>query len=76
MTKVIQVRDIPDDVHRRLKLRASEEGQSLSDLIRTELNEIADRPTLSEMLERIGSRDPVSIAESAANAVRSGRGAR
>ncbi len=76
MTKVIQVRDIPDDVHRRLKLRASEEGQSLSDLIRTELNEIADRPTLSEMLERIGSRDPVSIDESAANAVRSGRGAR
>lgn len=76
MTKVIQVRDIPDDVHRRLKLRASEEGQSLSDLIRTELSEIADRPTLSKMLERIRSRDPVSIDESAANAVRSGRGAR
>lgn len=76
MAKVIQVRDVPDDVHRRLKLRASEEGKSLSDLIRTELTEIAQRPTLDEMIARIRSREAVSIDESAASAVRSGRDAR
>lgn len=76
MPKVIQVRSIPDDVHRRLKVRAASEGRTLSDLVRAELIEIAHRPTLAEVLERIRSRDPVTIEESAAEAVRAGRSER
>lgn len=76
MSKVIQVRDVPDDVHRALKIRAAEEGRTLSELVRAELVEAARRPTLATMLERLGEREPVSPAESAADAVRSGRSER
>lgn len=76
MSKVIQVRDIPDDVHRALKVRAAEEGRTLSDLVRAELVEVAMRPTLATMLERLGERDPVSAGEATCEAVRSGRAER
>lgn len=76
MSKVIQVRDVPDDVHRRLKARAAEEGRTLSELVRIELVEVARRPTLSEVLERIREREPVAVDEVAADAVRAGRGER
>ena len=73
MPKIIQVRDIPDEVHERLKVRAARERRTLSDLVRAELIELAERPTLPEMLERIRRRERVEIAESAADAVRAGR---
>lgn len=73
MPKAIQVRSVPDDVHRRLKARAALEGRTLSDLVRAELTELARRPTLDEVLERVRSRAEVAIDESAADAVRSGR---
>jgi antitoxin FitA len=73
MSKVIQVRSVPDDVHRALKVRAAEEDRTLSDLVRAELIEIASRPSLPAMLERLRERDAVSTGESTADAVRSGR---
>lgn len=76
MPKAIQVRSVPDDVHRRLKVRAAQEGRTLSDLIRAELIEVAGRPTLAEMLDRIRSRAPVAVEEPAADAVRAGRAER
>lgn len=76
MSKVIQVRDVPDDVHRALKIRAAEEGRTLSELVRAELAEVARRPTLATMLERLGEREPVTLDEAAADAVRSGRAER
>ncbi|MGH2924273.1 MAG: FitA-like ribbon-helix-helix domain-containing protein [Solirubrobacterales bacterium] len=76
MSKVIQVRDVPDRVHRRLKVRAAEQGRTLSDLVRTELVRIADRPTLEEMLERLSGRETPEIDESAADAIRAGRSER
>lgn len=76
MAKILQVRDIPDDVHRRLKVRAAAESRTLSELVRAELIEIANRPTLGEIFERLGEREPVKIAESSASAVRAGRGER
>ncbi|WP_372790267.1 hypothetical protein [Paraconexibacter sp.] len=58
----IQIRNVPDDFHRRLKARAAENGQSLSDYLLDELRLIADRPTLREwgtmVLERDGQRRP------------------
>ncbi len=73
MAKAIQVRSVPDEVHRRLKVRAAQEGRTLSDLIRAELIDVAGRPTLPEMVERIRSRPSVSVDEPSARAVRSGR---
>lgn len=76
MSKVLQVRDVPDDVHRALKVRAAEQGRTLSELVRAELVEVARRPTLATMLARLAERDPVSVHEEAADAVRSGRAGR
>jgi len=76
MSKVIQVRDVPDRVHRRLKIRAAEQGQTLSELVRTELTRIAERPTLEEMIERLGGRESPEIDETAADAIKAGRSER
>ena len=73
MSKVIQVRGVTDEAHRRLKARAAEEGRTLSELVRAELIEIAGRPTLAEVLERVRRREPVEVDEPAADAVRAGR---
>lgn len=76
MPKAIQVRSVPDEVHRRLKVRAAQEGRTLSDLIRAELIEVAGRPTLAEMLDRIRSRPPATVDEPASEAVEAGRAER
>lgn len=76
MSKVIQVRGVPADTHRRLKARAAEEGRTLSELVRAELIEIANRPTLAEVLRRIEGRDETRIGEGSARAIRAERAAR
>jgi plasmid stability protein len=73
MAKSIQVRDVPDDVHHRLVVRAAEERVSLSELALRALRETAAHPTTSEMLARLEHRPVVRVPESAADAVRSGR---
>ena len=50
MSKMIQVRHVPDDVHRQLKARAATKGMSLSDYLRTELELIAERALVDEVL--------------------------
>ena len=57
--KVIQVRNVPDDLHRLLKERAAREGTTMSDLILSELPRLANRPTPQRLLERIQQRAPV-----------------
>jgi plasmid stability protein len=52
MSKMIQVRNVPDQVHRRLKIRAAEDGISLSDYILAELRQLAERPSMKEFLAR------------------------
>lgn len=69
MGKTIQVRDVPDDVHRRLIIRASAERRSLSELVRTEIIEMAGRRTMSEMLDRLAARPLTKVPESAADAL-------
>ena len=76
MHKVIQIRDVPEDVHRKLKARAAREGRTLSEMLRQELEEFANRPSLEEVLERIQTREPVTLTESAAEIVRAGRAER
>jgi plasmid stability protein len=53
MSKMIQVRNVPDTRHRSLKARAALAGMSLSDYLLAETKEIAERPRLAELRERL-----------------------
>lgn len=59
MAKMVQVRNVPDALHRALKARAALSGMSLSDYILAELRRIAERPSRQELLERLRSRQAV-----------------
>lgn len=76
MSKMIQLRNVPDDLHKRLKMRAAAAGQSLSDYLTAELRAIAERPTPGEMRYRLMQRAPASVRESAERAVRAERDTR
>ena len=76
MPKMIQVRHVPDDLHRKLKARAATEGMSLSDYLLAEMQRLAAQPTLREFLERLHERPGVDVRELPASAVRKERDAR
>ena len=61
----IQVRDVPDDVHRRLKSQAALAGQSLNEFLLARMSDIARVPTIPELAERIRGRAPLSGPSSA-----------
>jgi len=70
ISKMIQVRDVPDQVHRILKSRAAREGMTLSDFIKRELARSAARSTITEWLERTGQAKPLVAKRSAAQIIR------
>jgi len=70
MSKMIQVRDVPDQVHSVLKARAAREGMSLSDYLNGELERIAERPTIREWLERVARAKPIVGRKTPAQIVR------
>lgn len=71
---MIQIRNVPDDVHRRLKIRAVEEGQSLSDYLLSEVVHFAALPSLREMRERLTREEPTDISsEEIVRAIHEGR---
>ena len=76
MSVMIQLRNVPDALHRRLKARAARLGLSLSDYCRRELERAAITPSLEEALARIATREPVELPVSAAELVRAERDAR
>ena len=76
MSKMIQLRNVPDALHRTLKTRAATAGMSLSDYLLVEIKEIAERPTLAEIRERLHKREPVSAEIDTAVLVREEREAR
>jgi plasmid stability protein len=67
---MVQIRDVPDDVHNTLKARAAREGISLSDFIKRELERTAERPSMQEWLERTRLAKPILSKLSPAEAVR------
>jgi antitoxin FitA len=76
MTKMLQVRNVPDDVHARLKERAKAAGMTMSEYVLRELKELADKPSLNEIWRRPEARDSsVSLAD-AAQLIRDERDAR
>jgi plasmid stability protein len=71
--RMIQIRNVPDRLHRRLKARAALAGMTLSDYLRIEIERILERPTRAELAQRIAERDPVELEPPAAEIVREER---
>jgi plasmid stability protein len=73
MPKMIQIRHVPDDVHRKLKARAALAGMSLSEYLLAEARRSLERPTRAEVLERIARRLPANPRVPAAEILRGER---
>jgi len=74
MPKMIQIRHVPDALHRKLKSRAAQEGVSLSEYLLKEIELIAQRPTVAELRERLARLAPVNPSVSPAQIIREMRG--
>lgn len=73
MSKMVQIRNVPDTLHRKLKARAAGAGQTLSDYLLAEMERLAALPTREQMLERIRSRTRVSLKTPVATVIREER---
>ena len=60
---MIQIRNVADDLHRTLKVRAAKACVTRSDYLLSEIERVAAKPTMQEWLERVGSREPVEVDE-------------
>jgi len=76
MSKMIQVRNVPDNLHRTVKAQAALAGMSLSDFLLAEIRRLAERPSIAELRERLRRRSRIANPISAAEAVRRERDAR
>ncbi len=63
MSKMIQIRNVPDELHRTLKVRAAQMGMTLSDYLLSEIEQVAAKPTMKEWLERVAELEPVEVDE-------------
>lgn len=70
---MIQLRNVPETMHRELKARAARAGMTLSDYLLDVIRRAAERPEPDDLLDRIRERQPVYPAESPADAVRAER---
>ena len=70
MSKMIQIRNVPDELHREAKVRAARAGMSLSGYLLRELERTLAEPTMEELLARIAAREQPELSESSAEAVR------
>jgi plasmid stability protein len=66
---MVQVRNVPDELHRKLKSRAALSGMSISEYLLREIERVLERPTREELLQRLQSRDQVELREGTASAV-------
>jgi len=76
MPVMIQIRNVPETLHRRLKVRAALSGRSLSDYLLDEIRQAAEQPTLDELRARLQGRPVVKPRLSPAEAVRAERDSR
>jgi len=73
MTAMIQIRNVPDELHRRLKSRAALAGMSLSDYLLNEIRQVAERPTLDELRARLERRTRITPTIPPAEVIRAER---
>jgi plasmid stability protein len=71
---MLQIRNVPDEVHRKLKAKAARAGVTLSELLAREARRLADQPTLEEMVERLLSLPRRTLKTSPSRMVREARG--
>ena len=76
MSKMVQIRNVPDALHARLRMRAALAGMSLSDYLQGELARMADQLSVAELRQRLDALEPVLVSESAADVLRCERDAR
>lgn len=74
MPTMLQIRNLPDALHRALKIRAAEEGVSMSDWVTARIREGLERPSHRELLERLARRSVASYELDAADLIREDRG--
>jgi plasmid stability protein len=73
VSRSIQIRNVPDRVHKTLRARAAAAGQSLSDYLLQELVRVAERPPVADVLTRADGRSGGTSTAKLVGAVRSGR---
>jgi plasmid stability protein len=73
MPRMIQIRHVPDALHRQLKIRAAEADMTLSDYLKAELEQIAAQPTLAQIAVRLRELEPVALDEPVVDVLRSAR---
>ncbi len=76
MSVMVQIRNVPDEVHRKLKARAALAGMSISEYLLRDIERSLERPTREELLERLRSRQRVELSEPVAAAVAAERESR
>ena len=76
MSTMIQIRNVPEPLHRTLKVRAALHGKSLSDLILDELQTLASLPSAEELRQQLASAEAFSMRQSSAALIRKERDAR
>ena len=76
MPVMIQIRNVPDALHRRLKSRAALSGMSLSDFLLKEIEKVAERPSLDELRERLAKRSVAELDPPAHQIIREDRDSR
>jgi hypothetical protein len=74
MSTMIQIRHVPDSLHRKLKVRAATEGLSLSDYVLRQVKQAASQPTMDEILERIARQPRAKLRGSVVDDIRALRG--
>ena len=73
MSVMIQIRNVPSDVHRRLKSRAALAGMSLSEFLLREIEIVAERPSISELRRRLAERPVVELDPPPVDVIREAR---
>ena len=76
MPVMIQIRNVPEDVHRKLKARAAAAGMSMSDYILRDLKKHAEEPTMEEWIANLRKLKPIRTRETSEQAVRAIRDSR
>ena len=76
MSAMIQIRNVPDALHRKLKARAALEGRSLSEYLLETITEAAARPTMREWLAQVASREPINLKDETLKILREDRESR
>lgn len=73
MPTMIQIRNVPEPLHRQLKSRAALAGTSLSDYLLSEIRQVAERPTVAELRDRLANRQGMTPSMAPADAIRAER---